>query len=122
MILIDTSIWVDHLNKPDARFADTGRRELIVVHPYIVGELAAGNLSNWHQTVRALRLLPQLAAVSEDEYYSFTSEGKLMGSGLSYVDIHILASACATPDCFLWTRDKRLRAKAEMLERAYSPN
>jgi predicted nucleic acid-binding protein len=118
MILIDTSIWADHFNRPSDDLNSIVRSRRVLIHPFVIGELAAGNLHPWESSVSALRALPTSAVATDDEYYTFLFDRKLMGSGLSFVDIHLLASA-NRDNCPLWTRDKRLSAKADELDCLY---
>jgi predicted nucleic acid-binding protein len=120
MILIDTSIWADHFNRPNNELIKIARAGQVIVHPFVVGELAAGNLRPWESSVAALRALPTTTVAREDEFFGFVLERQLMGTGLSFVDIHLLASA-AQDNCQLWTRDKRLAAKAGELGCQHTP-
>lgn len=122
MILIDTSVWADHLRKSEPALTDIGRAGEMLIHPFIIGELVAGNLPRWDQTVAALKLLPRAPVLDDEGYYTFVRKNGLMGSGLSFVDIHLLGSAMRMADCQIWTRDKRLAAKAEAEGRLYLPS
>jgi predicted nucleic acid-binding protein len=115
MIVIDTSVWADHFRKAEAAVTDIGRSGELRMHPFVVGELAAGNLPDWNRTVAALRLIPAAATVEENILFQFMADHGLMGSGLSFVDIHLLASVAIAESAQLWSRDKRLKARAEML-------
>lgn len=120
MILIDTSIWADHFDRTDDRLVDLGNAGYIRTHPYVIGELSAGNLRPWEKTVAALRVLPSTSVLSDDAFYAFILNRQLMGTGLSFVDIHILASAIDRK-WQLWTRDKKLAIKAAELNCVYLP-
>jgi hypothetical protein len=91
------------------------------MHPFVVGELAAGSLERWDRTVAALRLIPAVKVVEETEYFNFLQINRLMGSGLSFVDIHLLASVKASKSARLWSKDKRLAAKASELDCHFFP-
>lgn len=119
MILIDTSVWVDHLRKPEPQLTLIGRSGELIMHPFVIGELAAGNVHDWERTIAALRLLPLSPLLDEDSYFPFILHNRLMGSGLSFVDIHLLASAMQLDGGQIWTRDKRLHARADALGCAY---
>ena len=121
MILIDTSVWADHFRKADPALTTIGRAGEMLIHPFIVGELVAGNLPQWDQTLAALKLLPCAPVLGEDSYYSFVRQNDLMGSGLSFVDIHLLGSVMRLDNGRIWTRDKRLAARAEAQGRLYLP-
>lgn len=121
MILIDTSVWADHLRKSEPALTEIGRGGEMVMHPFVIGELAAGHLPNWEETIAALRLLPRSPILDENGYYQFVSHHGLMASGLSFVDIHLLASVVAMEGGRIWTRDKRLAARADAFGLLYTP-
>ncbi|MEA1834696.1 type II toxin-antitoxin system VapC family toxin [Methylobacterium durans] len=115
MILVDTSVWVDHLRAVDpelARHLDAGR---VLVHPFVLGEIALGSLRRRVEVLDALAALPNAAVVPESEVLRFIRDRALFGSGIGYVDAHLLASALAMPSARLWTRDRRLLKTAEGL-------
>ena len=107
MILIDTSVWVEHLRSGmsslEALLADGD----VICHPFIIGELACGNLRNRKEILALLRELPMALRAEDDEVIDFIEHHKLMGKGLGYIDIHLLMSARLTK-IPLWTLDKRL--------------
>jgi predicted nucleic acid-binding protein len=115
LILVDTSIWVDHFRRTDARLANLLDDRLIYSHPFVVGELAVGNLRNRKEILLMLNLLPVAATASHDEALQFISNLSLAGRGLGYIDIHVLASVKLTPATSLWSKDRRLNAVAEAL-------
>ncbi|VVE12421.1 ribonuclease [Pandoraea eparura] len=118
MILVDTSIWIDHLRAGDAtlvRLLETGR---VLAHPYVIGELALGSLKNRDVVISTLRDLPRVAVATDDEVLRFIGEQTLFGLGIGYVDAHLLAATRLTPGAAIWTRDKRLAATAERLSLA----
>ena len=112
MILADTSIWVDHLRKGD----DTLIRELgntmVLSHPFVVGELALGNLSNRVEILSLLNTLPKARTASDAEVLHLVESRQLMGRGIGLVDAHLLASVLLSHSTKLWTRDKKLRLLA----------
>lgn len=115
MILVDTSVWVDHLRVGDETLTgllETGR---VLVHPFVVGELALGNLRQRHVILGHLRDLPQIEVATNGEVLQFIERHDLAGLGIGYVDVHLLASTQLTAGSSLWTRDKRLSAVAEQL-------
>ena len=108
MILIDTSVWVDHLRTRDETvfgLLDTGQ---VLIHPFVIGEIALGNLPQRRLVLNMLRLLPQAPVASDSEVLHFIERHKLFGIGIGYVDAHLLAAAQLVGDASLWTRDKRL--------------
>ena len=117
MILVDTSVWIDHLRQHDATLAnllDTGQ---VVAHPCVIGELALGNLKHRDRVLDALQGLPQASAVSDRELLYFVTHHKLAGLGIGYVDAHLLASA-RLGHLTVWTRDKRFHDVASRLDLA----
>lgn len=118
MILVDTSVWIDHLRAGDAtlvQLLETGR---VLAHPYVIGELALGSLKNRNVVISTLRDLPRVAVATDDEVLHFIGEQTLFGLGIGYVDAHLLAATRLTPGAAIWTRDKRLAATAERLSLA----
>ncbi len=117
MILADSSIWITHLRSCDEglnRLLDKGR---VVIHPYIVGELACGSLRNRQEILRFMNALPQVPVVSHGEVMDFIDSRKLMSKGIGYVDMHLLASAVIA-QAKIWTSDKRLEQIAREMGKA----
>lgn len=119
MILVDTSVWVDHLRSADAELADALERGAVVMHSFVVGELGCGNLNDRAAILELLQDLPTAVAANSDEVLGFIERHGLHGKGIGYVDVHLLASVALTDGSKLWTRDKRLRAVAQGLALAY---
>lgn len=119
MILVDTSVWVDHLRAGDAALGERLNRSQVLMHPFVLGELACGNLHNRGELLRLLRNLPQAIVASDQEVLFLIERNALMGRGVGYVDAHLLAAVSLGGSTQLWTRDKRLRSVAEALELAY---
>lgn len=119
MILIDTSVWIDHFKVPVAPLERLSRSEQILGHPFITGELAVGHLPDWTGTIDALTQLIQAKVASEAEFLTLISTERLAATGLGFVDVHLLASCRITPGTRLWTRDKRLHASAVSLDVAW---
>jgi predicted nucleic acid-binding protein len=115
LILVDTSVWIDHFKAPVAALEQLSRDEQILGHPFITGELAVGHLRDWTSTIEALRQLLQARVASEAEFLTLLASQGLAATGLGFVDAHLLASCRITPGTRLWTRDKRLRASAVTL-------
>ena len=115
MILVDTSVWVDHLRHADAGLADLLERAQVLMHPFVVGEIACGSLAMRAPLLDLLQDLPMAPVADIDEVLGFIAQRRLHGKGIGYVDVHLLASVALTAGARLWTRDKRLRAVAETL-------
>lgn len=121
MILVDTSVWIDHLRSGDAtleRFLSTG---IVLGHPWIVGELALGNLAQRQTVLSLLKALPPAGVATEVEVLGLIDRERLHGRGIGYVDAHLLAATRLTPGARLWTRDKRLTDAAADLEIGFAP-
>jgi len=112
VILVDTSVWIDHLRSGDAALVAALESGDVQTHPFIVGELACGNLANRRELLQRLAALPAALVASDREALQFIERRRLMGRGLGYVDVHLLASAALAPGTRLWTRDRRLAAVA----------
>jgi predicted nucleic acid-binding protein len=121
VILVDTPVWIDHLNHGDPNLTDLLNSASVSVHPFVIGELACGNLRNRGEILSLLRNLPEVTRASDGETLAFIETRNLMGRGLGYIDIHLLASVALTPESYLWTRDKRLAESARMLQLGYQP-
>ena len=115
MILVDTSVWVDHLRIGDKALAGLLESGGVLVHPFVIGELALGNLRNRQAILACLQDLPRAHAATDQEVLHFIERHALAGLGIGYVDVHLLASTQLTPGSSLWTGDKRLSAVAERL-------
>jgi hypothetical protein len=120
LILVDTSIWIDHLRAPDSRLIGLLGAELVSVHPWVVGELACGNLADRANTLYLLRSLPQIAVATDHEVLFFIEKHGVAGKGVGYLDMHLL-SAAALGNLKIWTRDRRLREVASLLGLSASP-
>jgi predicted nucleic acid-binding protein len=119
LILVDTSVWVDHLRGGDAQLVDLLERARVVMHPFVVGEMACGSLRNRSSILELLLDLPAAAVAENDEVLGFIERHALHGKGIGYVDVHLLASAALTAGAKLWTRDKKLRVVAKALGFAF---
>jgi predicted nucleic acid-binding protein len=119
MILVDTSIWIDHLRKGDVimqQLLDDGK---VLSHPLVFGELAMGNLHPREAILKMLLIFPIAALASNEEVLQLVSRHKFYGLGLGYIDAHLLAAVRLTAGATLWTRDKRLAQAAELLGIAF---
>ena len=110
MILVDTSIWIDHLRQRDERLSKLLNQGQVLAHPFVIGELALGSLQNRAAILGALQDLPQAPVATEGEVLSFIEQNALYGIGIGYIDAHLLAAVLLSPGATLWTRDKRLLA------------
>jgi predicted nucleic acid-binding protein len=115
VILVDTSIWVEHLRHGDPRLSTLLREGLILIHPLVIAELALGDLRDRDQTLVILQKLPQAPVAFHHEVIRFVSDQALFGRGIGYVDAHLLTAARLVTRGCVWTRDKRLLAAAERL-------
>jgi len=119
LILVDTSVWVDHLRGGDAQLADLLERGAVLMHPFVVGEIACGSLTDRSSILELLGDLPAAVVAEGEEVLAFIERHVLHGKGIGYVDVHLLASVALTEGAILWTRDKRLRMVAEDLGSAF---
>ena len=118
-MLVDTSVWIDHLRHGDSELAAALEAGQVDMHPFVVGELACGNLRARTEVLGLLLALPPIAVATDNEVLFFIDEHELMGRGIGYVDAHLLASA-RLGGARLWTRDKRLHATAAELGLAHA--
>ncbi|MBX6363589.1 MAG: type II toxin-antitoxin system VapC family toxin [Gemmatimonadetes bacterium] len=112
MILVDTSVWVDHLRRGDAALAAALEAVAVCIHPFVLGELACGTLRNRREVLELLARLPGVPVATDEEALEFIERRALMGRGIGYIDVHLLASAALAGTVRLWTRDRRLAAVA----------
>lgn len=120
MILADTSIWIDHLRGKKNRLKDYLEEGHILVHPFIIGELACGNLKNRETILTMMGNLPGAVTASDEEVMEFINARSLFGRGIGYIDVHLLAATALTRDTLLWTADKRLEKVALQESLGYS--
>lgn len=110
MILVDTSVWIDHLRQGDVeltRLLNTGQ---VLAHPFVTGELSLGNLQKRDAVLNALTGLPQASVATDEEVMHFITQHALFGMEIGYVDAHLLAAVRLSHGAMLWTRDRRLLA------------
>ncbi len=119
MILADTSVWVDHLRRGDAQLVGLLERANVIIHPFVVGEIACGSLRDRSSILELLQHLPAAAVAEDEEVLGFIERRALHGKGIGVVDVHLLASVALTEGAKLWTRDKRLRLVAAVLGCAF---
>jgi predicted nucleic acid-binding protein len=118
VILVDTSVWVDHLRKGDRTLVSLLEKGSVLTHPFVIGEIALGNLRQRRIVLDGLRHLPRATIASDQEVFLFIEQNRLFGAGIGYLDAHLLAAVRLTPGANLWTRDRRLHAVAERLNLA----
>ena len=114
MVLVDTSVWVDHFRRNDARLVTLLEAADVVVHPFVIGELALGTLRDRVRVLGMFRRMPVAAVATHTEVLTLIERRTLAGRGIGYVDAHLLASAVIA-GARLWTRDERLAAVAREL-------
>ena len=120
MILVDTSVWVDHLRAGAPALAVALEGGEVLMHPFVLGEVACGRLRNRAQVLRLLGELPAAQVATDAEVLEFIERRALMGRGIGYIDAHLLASAALAGTARLWTRDRRLAVVAADLKLAYA--
>ena len=118
MVLVDTSIWVNHLRKGDRHLESLLLDSEVACHPFIIGELACGNIRNRSEILSLLKTLPSTSTVDMTEYLFFVEQNHLFGMGIGFVDVHLLASAKLS-GIPLWTADKKLKEAALHLKVSY---
>jgi predicted nucleic acid-binding protein len=120
MVLVDTSLWVSHLRESGIGLDFLLNEGQVVCHPFIIGELACGNLRNRVEILSSLQALPMAVLAVHEEVIQFIEHHQLMGKGLGYIDMHLLASALLSK-VPLWTLDKKLQVASSQLGLEYKP-
>jgi predicted nucleic acid-binding protein len=115
VILVDTSVWIDHLRQGDAELQSLLNAGRVLAHPFVTGELALGSLQKRDVVLNALQGLPQAAVATDEEVLRFIGQQTLFGIGIGYIDAHLLAAVRLSHGSLLWTRDKRLLTAATRL-------
>jgi predicted nucleic acid-binding protein len=121
VILVDTSVWVDHLRAGEKTLAALLDAGMVLVHPFVIGELALGNLRQREIVLNALADLPHASVATDAEALHFIAHHALPGRGIGYIDAHLLAAVKLTAGAQLWTNDRRLHGVAVQLGLAISP-
>jgi predicted nucleic acid-binding protein len=119
VILVDTSVWIDHLRSGEPSLAAYLEGGWVMMHPFVLGELACGNLENRGEVLKLLGDLPAAPTATDPEALDVIERRALMGRGIGYIEVHLLASVALSSDARLWTRDRRLAAAATELELAF---
>ena len=117
-VLVDTSVWINHLQKANSALGALLDEERVLVHPFVIGELACGHLRQRAEIIDLLAALPSTTKASDEEVLFLIEQHRLMGKGVGLIDIHLLASSL-TDKCHLWTADKPLAAVASQLNLAW---
>ena len=115
MFLVDTSVWIDHLRAAQADLADELDTGQVLVHPFVIGEIALGSLRQRREILGMLSALPAAVVAHDQEVFAFIERFSLHGCGIGFLDAHLLASVRLTPGALLWTRDRRLQLAAQRL-------
>ena len=119
MILVDTSVWIDHLRSPEPRLQELLNANSVLAHPMVAGELACGNITDRARFLRRMDAMPRAEERTHAEVRDFMESEGLMGRGIGYIDAHILGSTVRRDGAQLWTRDSRLNRIAQELSVAY---
>lgn len=112
MILVDTSVWIDHFRVGEPTLTDLLHDGQVLIHPGVIGEIALSQLSRRAEILGLLKNLPRANTATDGEVLELVERRRLFGLDIGYVDVHLLAATLLTPDTTLWTRDKRLAAAA----------
>ena len=120
MVLVDTSVWIEHLRNGDETLARLLDGNQVLTHPFVIGEIACGNPADRDEILSRLLDLPDLSPATEPEALYFLERNRLMGRGIGYIDVHLLAAAALEPPARLWTRDQRLEAVSRSLNLSWS--
>ena len=113
-VLVDTSVWADHLRAPEPALVRLLSEQAVGMHRFVLGELAMGNLRERGRLIALLSALPMIAVIDDATWLGFVDRERLGGSGIGYVDAHLLAAAVVNGS-LLWTRDRRLAERADAL-------
>jgi predicted nucleic acid-binding protein len=120
VILVDTSVWVDHLRRGNPQMVRLLELNMVFLHPWVIGELACGNLKNRADLLEHLSNLMQVTQASDSEVMEFIERNRLYGRGVGWIDLHLLASALIA-NCPFWTLDRRLSEVASDLDVSFTP-
>ena len=115
MMLVDTSVWIDHLRRRNETLVAALEGGLVRIHPFIIGEIALGSLRQREAILSALSALPQVTIATEAEVMALIGSERLYGLGVGFVDVHLIAATRLTPGVRLWTLDKQLATVADRL-------
>jgi predicted nucleic acid-binding protein len=119
VILVDTSVWIDHFRRNDGNLVSLLERDEVLTHPFVIGELACGTMRNREEILRLFSRLPESPVATHAETLEFIERSSLMGRGVGYVDVHLLAAVALSGTARLWTKDKQLSAVAAQMKFAF---
>ncbi|GAC30992.1 type II toxin-antitoxin system VapC family toxin [Paraglaciecola polaris] len=120
MVLVDSSVWIDHLRKKDDVLSQLLINGQVCIHPMIIGELACGNLRNRLSIIKLWQSLPHANHATHQEALHCLEKHSLFGKGIGFIDLHLLASTLLSTNTFLWTNDRRLKNLAGDLKLSFS--
>ncbi len=121
MIIVDSSIWIDHIHHGESHLSSLLQLDHALMHPHALGEIALGSIRNRDQVIARFLRLPVPYVTKDGHVLSLIEDEGLVATGIGYTDAHLLASALLTLGGKLWTRDRRLGKQAERLGVAYAP-
>ena len=121
MILVDSSVWIDHFRSTSSELVLMLSQGAVLQHPFVTAEIALGSIKDRDAVIPLLTMLPQAVTLDDNMLLEFITQHKIFGSGLGVVDAHLLGATITASQCQLWTRDKRLAAKALELGCLYQP-
>ncbi len=119
MVLVDTSVWVDHLRFGNPRLASMLEEDAVYCHPFVIGELACGHIPDRARTLRDIGTLPQTCLADHEEVMAIIEAHQLMNLGVGYIDVHLVASARLS-GIPIWTRDQAIKKAAAKLGVLYT--
>ena len=122
MILVDTTVWVDHLRNPELELREQLNANNVLTHPIVIGELACGGIPDRARFLRMMDSIPQVREGTHREVRDFIETQRLISRGIGFMDAHLLYSVTAQPDALLWTRDMSLNRIARQLSVSYDEN
>ena len=114
IVLVDTSVWISHFREGNTRLEELLNERKVVCHPFVIGELACGNLKHREEILSLLKALPSAVLAQHDEVLYFIEEKRMMGKGLGYIDVHLLSSALLS-GVSLWALDQTLQTAFDEL-------
>jgi predicted nucleic acid-binding protein len=121
MIVVDSAVWIDHHHKGIDQLGDLMALKAALMHPFVLGEIALGSLHDHREFIDFARDLPEAPMAEMPEVLNLIVNARLHGSGIGYVDAHLIAATMLVPGGALWTRDRRLRTVAERLGLSWQP-
>lgn len=119
MILVDSSIWIDHLRVTEPALVSLLNAGQVLIHPFVIGEMACGNLKNRTAVMSLLQELPATPVATDEEALIYIARHSLIGKGIGYIDVHLLAAVSLAGSAQIWTRDKRLGEIAKAMRLAF---